>query len=77
MLLNKEYLDSLKTGKHNRNMMWVGLNLNNIGKSIMDVYKREELSKLQNFKPEIIKYVKPYLDKTKDVKQRIGLDKFL
>ncbi|KKN61194.1 hypothetical protein LCGC14_0524350 [marine sediment metagenome] len=77
MLLNKEYLDSLKTGKHNRNMMWVGLNLNNIGESIMDVYKRGDLSKLPNFKQEIVDFVKPYLDKTKELKQRIGLDKFL
>ncbi|KKK44969.1 MAG: Radical SAM superfamily protein [Candidatus Lokiarchaeum sp. GC14_75] len=77
MLLNKEYTDSLKTGRHNRNMMWAGLNLNNLRESIMDVYKRGELSKLQNFKQEVIDLVKPYLDKTEDLKQRIGLDKFL
>ncbi len=77
LLVNKEYTESLKTGKHNRNMMWAGLNLNNLEESIMDVYKRGELSKLQNFKQEVIDLVKPYLDKTEDVKQRIGLDKFL
>ena len=77
ILLNKEYIDSLKTGKHNRNMMWAGLNLNNLGESIMDVYKRGDLSKLPNFKQEIVDFVKPYLDKTKELKQRIGLDKFL
>ncbi len=77
MLLNKVYLDNLKTGKANKTLTWAGLNLNNLEESILDVYKRGELSKLQNFKPEVIKYVKPYLNKTKELKQRIGLDKFL
>jgi DNA repair photolyase len=77
LLLNKVYLDNLKTGKSNKTMMWAGLNLNNLEESILDVYKRGELSKLRNFKPEIIKYVKPYLDKTKELRQRKGLDKFL
>jgi len=77
LLLNKQYLDNLKTGKSNKTMMWAGLNLNNLEESIIDVYKRGELSKLQNFKPEIIKFVIPYLDKTKDIKQKTGLDKFL
>ncbi len=58
-------------------MMWAGLNLNNLAESIIDVYKRGELFKLQNFKPEIIKYVKPYLEKTKELDKRTGLDKFL
>ncbi len=77
ILLNKEYIDLLETGKHNRNMMWAGLNLNNLEESIIDVYKRGELSKLHNFKHDIIKYVKPYLEKTKELNTRIGLDKFL
>ncbi len=77
LLLNKVYLDNLKTGKSNKAMMWAGLNLNNLEESILDVYKRGEISKLRNFKPEIIKYVKPYLDKTKELRQRKGLDKFL
>jgi len=77
LLLNKEYTESLKTGKHNRNMMWAGLKLNNLAESIMDVYKRGELSKLQNFKQGVIDLVKPYLDKTKELNLRKGLDKFL
>ena len=77
LLLNKQYLDNLKTGKSNKTMMWAGLNLNNLEESILDVYKRGELFKLQNFKPEIIKFVKPYLNKTKDLNKRKGLDKFL
>ncbi len=77
LLLNKVYLDNLKTGKSNKTMMWAGLNLNNLEESILDVYKRGELSKLQNFKPEIIKFVRPYLDKTKELNLRKGLDKFL
>ncbi len=77
LLLNKVYLDNLKTGKSNKTMMWAGLKLNNLEESILDVYKRGELSKLQNFKPEVINYVRPYLDKTKELKQRKGLDKFL
>ncbi len=77
LLLNKVYLDNLKTGKSNKTMMWAGLNLNNLEESIVDVHKRGELSKLQNFKPEVINYTKPYLDKTKELNQRKGLDKFL
>ncbi|MCK4384320.1 MAG: hypothetical protein KAW66_13555, partial [Candidatus Lokiarchaeota archaeon] len=77
LLLNKVYLDNLKTGKSNKTMMWAGLKLNNLEESILDVYKRGELSKLQNFKPEVINYAKPYLDKTKELKQIKGLDKFL
>ena len=77
LLLNKVYLDNLKTGKSNKTMMWAGLKLNNLEESILDVYSRGELSKLQNFKPEVINYVRPYLDKTKELKQRKGLDKFL
>jgi len=57
--------------------MWAGLKLNNLAESIMDVYKRGELSKLQNFKQGVIDLVKPYLDKTKELNLRKGLDKFL
>jgi hypothetical protein len=75
--LNKEYLDSLKTGKSNKTLMWAGLNLNNLGESILDVYKREELHTLQNFNSKIIKLVEPFLKKCKVLKQKTGLEKFL
>ena len=76
LLLNKEYLESLK-GKSNKTMMWAGLNLNNLKESIIDVYKRGELSKLNNFNKKIIEFVKPYLDKSKEIKYKTGMDRFL
>ena len=41
-------MDSLR-GKPNNTMKWAGLNLNNLEESILNVYKRGELSKLKNF----------------------------
>lgn len=76
LLLNKYYEDSLK-GKPFKAMLWAGLNLNNLGESILDVYKRGDLSKLDNFNSKIIEFVKPYLSKSKELKQKKGLDKFL
>lgn len=77
LLLNKEYLDSLKIGKSNKTMMWAGLNLSNLEESILDVYKRGNLSKLKNFNQQIIDYVEPYLEKSKDLKLKNGIDRFL
>ncbi|MFX0080509.1 MAG: radical SAM protein [Candidatus Hodarchaeota archaeon] len=77
LLLNKSYIDSLKTGKSNKAMMWAGLNLNNLEESILDVYRRGNLSKLKNFNQKIIDYVKPYLEKSQDLKFKSGIDKFL
>ena len=77
LLLNKEYLDAVKTGKSNNAMKWAGLNLNNLEESIINVYKRGELSKLNNFNKKIIEFVKPYLEKSKESEQKTGLDKFL
>jgi DNA repair photolyase len=77
LLLNKEYLDNLRTGKSNKTMMWAGLNLNNLEESILDVYNRGELSKLRNFTNPIIEFVTPYLEKSKESKLKTGLDKFL
>ena len=76
LLLNKYYIDSLK-GKPNRAMLWAGLNLNNLDESILDVYKRGDLLKLNNFNSKIIEFVEPYLSKSKDLTQKKGLDKFL
>ena len=77
LLLNKEYIDALRTGKSNKTMMWAGLNLNNLEESIIEVYKRGELSKLKNFNKEIIEFVTPYLERSKELKHEIGIDKFL
>ena len=76
LLLNQYYLDSLK-GKPYKTMLWAGLNLNNLDESIIDVYKRGELSKVQNFNSKIREFVEPYLNKSKELKQKKGLDKFL
>jgi len=76
ILLNKEYYDSLE-GKLYKNMMWAGLNLNNLDESILDVYKRGELSKLKNFSKRVIDFVEPYLKNAKELNQKQGLDKFL
>ncbi|MFX1464705.1 MAG: hypothetical protein ACFFBF_16935, partial [Promethearchaeota archaeon] len=77
LLLNKEYIKALNTGKTNRTMMWAGLHLNNLEESILDIYKRGELHKLKNFNSQIINFVEPYLEKSKEIKQEKGLDKFL
>ncbi len=77
LLLNKEYIDALKTGKSNKTLMWAGLNLNNLEESILDVYKRGELHTIKNFNPKIIEIIEPYLEKSKELKQKKGLEKFL
>ena len=77
LLLNKEYIDSVRTGKSYRTMLWAGLYLNNLEESILDIYKRGELSKLRNFTKKVVEFVEPYLKKSKDLKQKTGLDKFL
>jgi len=76
LLLNKNYYDTLE-GKPYKTMMWAGLNLNNLDESIIDVYKRGELSKLRNFTRKVIDYVEPYLKKAPELTQKKGLDKFL
>lgn len=77
LLLNTEYREAVKTGKSNKTMMWAGLNLNNLDESIIEVYKRGELNKLRNFTKNIVEFVEPYLEKSKEFKLRKGLDKFL
>ena len=77
LLLNKEYIDAITTGKSNNNMKWAGLNLNNLGVSIIDVYKRDELSKLKNFSKEIIEFVKPHLEKIKITHEKTTLERFI
>jgi len=77
LLLNKEYIDAITTGKSNNNMKWAGINLNNLDVSIIDVYKRDELSKLKNFSKEIIEFVKPYLEKIEMTHEKTTLERFI
>jgi len=77
LLLNKEYINAVTTGKSNKTMMWAGLNLNNLEDSILDVYKRGELLKLKNFNKKTVEFVKPFLEKSKNLKRKTGLDQFL
>jgi DNA repair photolyase len=77
LLLNKEYIDKVNTGNSNKNMMWAGLNLNNLEESILDVYQRGDLLKLKNFNKNIVEFIKPYLEKSKELKRKRGLDQFL
>jgi len=77
LLLNKEYIDALNSGKSNRTIMWAGLNLNNLEESILDVYKRGELHTLKNFNSKIINYIEPYLEKSRELNQKKGLEKYL
>ncbi|MFX1394215.1 MAG: radical SAM protein [Promethearchaeota archaeon] len=77
LLLNKEYIDSIIERKSDNAMKWAGLILNNLEESILDVYRRGDLSKLKNFNSKIIEFVKPYLEKTKELKNKRGLENFL
>ncbi|MEJ2295481.1 MAG: hypothetical protein P8Y23_12035 [Candidatus Lokiarchaeota archaeon] len=77
MLLNREYNDYVATGKSNYNLKWAGLNLNNLSESIIEVCKRDALSKLPHFTPEIIKIVQPILKNSKDFNRKTCIDDFL
>ncbi len=77
VLLNEEYIDRVNFGKSNKNLMWAGLNINNLEESILEVYKRGDLLKLKNFNMNIVKFIKPFLDRSKNLELKTGLDKFL
>jgi len=76
-LLNKEYENMLKTGESDNHMKWAGLTLNNFDESIIDIYKRGELSLKRNFSKRIINLIEPIIKKSKQFNQKRGLDKFL
>jgi DNA repair photolyase len=76
-LLNKEYEQAIKSGKSDNTMKWAGLNLNNLGESILDAYKRGALSQLKNFNQKIVNLVEPMLKNSKDLTEEKGIDKFL
>jgi hypothetical protein len=77
MLLNKEYINSIKYGESNNNMKWAGLKLNNLEVSILDVYKKGGLNSLDNFNSEVINLVEPFIKNTKDLTKKQGLENFL
>jgi len=77
LLLVKDYMDELTSGKSNKSFYWAGLNLNNLEESIISVYKRGELKTLKNFNSEVIKFVEPYLKRSKEMNEKMGIDKFI
>jgi DNA repair photolyase len=77
LLLVKDYLDELSTGKSNKSFYWAGLNLNNLEESIINVYRKGELAKLKNFNSKVREFVEPYLKKSTELNEKTGIDKFL
>jgi len=70
-------MDELSFGKSNKSFYWAGLTLNNLEESIINVYKRGDLAKLKNFNPKVRDFVEPYLKKSKELNEKLGMDKFL
>jgi len=77
LLLVKDYMNKLTSGKSNKSFYWAGLTLNNLEESIITVYKRGELATLKNFNSEIIEFVEPYLKSSKEMNEKTGMDKFI
>ncbi len=77
LLLVKDYMNKLTSGKSNKSFYWAGLTLNNLEESIISVYKRGELATLKNFNSEVIKFVEPYLKRSKEMNEKTGMDKFI
>ncbi len=77
LLLVTDYMNKLTTGKSNKSFYWAGLTLNNLEESIIGVYKRGELATLKNFNSKIIEFVEPYLEKSKELNEKTGIDKFI
>lgn len=77
LLLVKNYMDELTLGKSNKSFYWAGLMLNNLDESIINVYKRGELATIKNFNSKVIEFVEPYLENSKELNKKTGMDKFL
>jgi len=75
-LLNEEYLRSIQ-GNPDSTMKWAGLYLNNLEESIIEIYRRDELTSLRNFNSKVIEFVKPYLEKGLKERNKKTLDRFL
>jgi DNA repair photolyase len=76
IILNEEYRNSI-IDKPNKKMRWAGLYLNNLEESIINYYKRGELTKIKNLDEKIIKFIKPYLIKGEKERDKKTLDRFL
>ncbi len=74
ILLNKEYLDGIKTGKSDATLKWAGLKLNNLKDSILSIYKNGKINELEGFYKKEIDLIVPYLN---DIEKKTNLDKFL
>ena len=77
LLLVKDYMDELTSGKSDKSFYWAGLNLNNLEESIINVYKRGELATLKNFNSKIIEFMEPYLKRSKEMNEKTGMDKYI
>jgi len=77
LLLVKDYMSELTSGKSNKSFYWAGLTLNNLEESIINIYKRGELATLKNFNSEVREFVEPHLIKSKELNEKTGIDKFL
>ncbi|MFX0001914.1 MAG: radical SAM protein [Promethearchaeota archaeon] len=74
IMLNKEYLEDVKTGKSNNILKWAGLKLNNLKESILNRFKNGTIYDLEGFYKKEIDLIIPYLEK---IDKKINLDKFL
>ncbi|NVM37725.1 MAG: radical SAM protein [Candidatus Lokiarchaeota archaeon] len=74
ILLNKEFLDVIKTGISNNTMKWAGLKLNNLKESILNIYRNGKIYQLDGFYKNEIEIIEPYLGK---IDKKTALDKFL
>ncbi len=76
-LLDKDYKDSVTTGKSNRSFLWAGLNLNNLSESIIDIYRAGALGSLKNFNKSVIYFIEPILKEGLKDRKKSTLDRFL
>ena len=74
ILLNKEYLDSIKNGKSDTSLKWAGLKLNNLKDSILNIYKNGKINELESFYAKEIELIVPFLE---NIEKKTNLDKFL
>jgi len=74
ILLNKEYLNTIKTGKSNKTLKWAGLKLNNLTESILNTYRNGKINQLEGFYKKEIEFIEPYLEK---IEKKNNMNKFL
>ncbi len=59
-LLNESYLNQIN-GKPYSKLLWAGLSINNLKKSIMEYYNTGTLLEVENITPKIIQKIQPFL----------------